>query len=466
MNPRKRRRVRRRIRRVIGATAALALTATALTVLPAGASSTNAHYDANAEESLADIQAYWTTALPATYGRAYKPIPVDRVHPYSAANPPPGCGTRGRTPYREVAGNAFYCEQGDFIAYDEQELIPALRQKFGEVAVGLVLAHEIGHAVQARVGAPDGAFVYIELQADCFAGAWTRHVADGSGTALQVSGDDLDRALAGFLELRDPSGVDGSQDGAHGNAFDRVSAFQDGLTGGAGACRDYEGNPPEVTEEGFTSSQDQAINGDLPLDEALPLVTKSLDAYWNAAIKAYDSTPKLVASRSATVSCPGGSDGGVLSDTVIYCADSDTIVYASATLAKASTEIGDLAAGVYVAAAWSSAVQHDLGQKLGTKQARTTAECLVGAWAGDVDRGTGAARNQKFSLSPGDLDEVVATFVATDVAQSKVDRGSVFDRVTLFRAGFEDGARACLGSSGSGSSGSGSGSSGSGSRAI
>ncbi len=444
-NPRKRRRIRRRIRRAAGATLAVALTATTFLVLPAGASS-DGHYSADADQSLADIQAFWATELPATYGRTYKPIPANRVYPYSSDDPPPGCGTRGTTPYREVAGNAFYCEEGDFIAYDVEGLIPALQKKYGDVAVGLVLAHEMGHAVQGRVGAPEGAFVYIELQADCFAGAWTQHVADGDDTDLRLSEDDVDRALSGFLDLRDPSGTDGGQAGAHGNAFDRVSAFQDGLTDGASACRAYENNPPEVTEAGFVSSEDQAINGDPPLDESLPMITKSLDAFWDANAKKYDGAPELVASKSGSLSCPGGSDGGVLSDSVIYCADTDSIVYASTALQKASDEIGDMGAGVFVAAAWASAVQHDVGYKVGTDQARATSDCLTGGWAGAVQRGTATTAGTKkaaISFSPGDLDEVIAAFVATDGTQSKVDRGSVFDRMREFRRGFDGGPEAC-----------------------
>jgi transcriptional regulator of nitric oxide reductase len=46
---------------------------------------------------------------------------------------------------------------------------------------------------------------------------------------------------------------------------------------------------------------------------------------------------------------------------------------------------------------------------------------------------------------------VVATFVATDSTTSQggsssVDRGSVFDRVELFRTGFDHGAKACFSS--------------------
>ena len=449
-NPRRRRRIRRRIRRLTAAAIAVALTAVALLVIPAGAESTghgssDGHYSASAEESLADIQAFWARALPATYGLAYESIPASRVVAYSSDAPPPACGTRGTTPYREVAGNAFYCEAGDFIAYDVEALIPALQEKYGDVAVGLVLAHEIGHAIQARAGAPDGAFVYIELQADCFAGAWARHVADGDHTDLRLSEDDLDRALSGFLDLRDPSGTEGGQQGAHGNAFDRVSAFQDGLTGGTSACRGYETSPPDVTEAGFASYEDQQVNGDPPLDESLPLVTENLDAYWNDIAREYDGAPRLVASKSTTLTCPGGSDGGVVSDTVIYCADTDSIVYATATLQKASNEIGDMGAGVYVAAAWASAVQSDLGYDLGSSRARAVSECLTGAWAGAVEAGTATTnRDAAISFSPGDLDEVIAAFVATDGQSSKVDRGTVFDRFTQFRTGFEDGPNACV----------------------
>ena len=70
---------------------------------------------------------------------------------------------------------------------------------------------------------------------------------------MHLSSDDLDTALAGLLTLSDPSGIDGAQDGAHGNGFDRVGAFQDGYEGGAETCAAYESNPPDVTESGYTS---------------------------------------------------------------------------------------------------------------------------------------------------------------------------------------------------------------------
>jgi predicted metalloprotease len=418
----------------------MAALAVPLLVVPAGADA--ARCDADANTSIADIQSFWAKTMPAVYGRAYDAIPSDRVFAYSAANPPPGCGTRGNTPYEQVAGNAFYCDEGKFIAYDAEQLIPRLRASFGDFAVGLVLAHELGHAVQGQVGYPGNASIYVELQADCFAGAWAQRVATGTDTALHLSTADLDRALAGFLQLRDPSGVDGGQDGAHGNAFDRVSAFQDGLQSGAEACKAYTRTPPEVTETAFTSYADQATNGDLPLDQALPLLEQSLDGYWSQTVPSA-AAPEVVASpRNDAPTCSGPSDGGVLADTVVYCAGTNTITYAAATLDGAVHDIGDLGAGVYVAAAWSSAVEHATGVPIGTTTARATAECLTGAWAGNVQRDT-ASGSGKFSFSPGDLDEVVATFVATGDGSGPVDRSSVFDRVARFRTGFDGGPNAC-----------------------
>ncbi|MFI5053676.1 MAG: neutral zinc metallopeptidase, partial [Acidimicrobiia bacterium] len=215
-------------------------------------------YDASIDATIADIQGFWTTTMPDVYGQSYVPIPADRITSYSATNPPPNCDDGGQTtaPYDQVKGNAFYCANGNFVAYDEDGLLTPLRAKFGDFAVGLVLAHEWGHAVQTQVGFQASASVYLESQADCFAGAWAQHVANSDDSNVHLSASDLDSALAGLLQLSDPSGVDGSENGAHGNGFDRVGAFQDGYEGGASACADYQNNPPTVTESGYTSATD------------------------------------------------------------------------------------------------------------------------------------------------------------------------------------------------------------------
>jgi predicted metalloprotease len=389
--------------------------------------------------------------MPDVYGMQYPAIPTSRVFPYSSSNPPPNCDDGGKTttPYQEIAGNAFYCSNGDFVAYDEEGLIPKLRQQYGEFAVGLVFAHELGHAIQARVDYNPGASVYLEQQADCFAGSWAQHVATSTDANVHLSKDDLDTALAGLLALRDPSGIDGSQDGAHGNGFDRVSAFQDGYEGGAQACADYQQHPPTVTESGYSSQSDYADNGNLSMSELLPLVEDSMKTYWSSATSKFTGATKIVAGNPAAAadSCPTG-DQGALSDAAVYCAATDTVTYDPQQLAAEHDSIGDFAPAVVLATEYAASVQHALGRDVQSAAGRRASVCLAGAWAADVggetagSAGSSSGSGGGSSLSPGDLDEAVSALVANH--SGNVDRGSAFDRVSAFRTGFHGGASACV----------------------
>ena len=82
-------------------------------------------------------------------------------------------------------------------------LFPEQRDKFGDFAVPLILAHEWGHAIQARSNFT-ARTVTRELQADCFAGAWSKHAQDDK--VFDVTSADLDGALAGILDVRDTPG--------------------------------------------------------------------------------------------------------------------------------------------------------------------------------------------------------------------------------------------------------------------
>ncbi|HEX5587359.1 MAG TPA: neutral zinc metallopeptidase [Acidimicrobiia bacterium] len=440
---RERRQATTRQRRLLTLVVApIAIAVLAVSTMGAAPSGGNTPFSASADETIADLQQYWATTMPDVYGQQYESIPADRQFPYSSSNPPPGCGTRGNTPYSEVAGNAFYCSQGDFIAWDTEQLFPKLSQQFGPFAPALVLAHEWGHAIQARVGFDSSQTIYLEQQADCFAGSWAAHVASGD-SSLSLSDDDLDRALAGMLQLSDPVGIDGSQDGAHGNGFDRVSAFQDGVEGGAAACAAYANDPPSITESAFTSQADYASGGDMALDELVPAIEKALDGYWSDAVGTKTSAPTLVSSTSTSAgasSCDGGTDGGVLVDSVTYCPSSNTIVYDPATLREANSSVGDFGAALLLATEWSSAVQHDLGDAVDTSAARRTSTCMTGAFTGSLDGSRRSSRTDGITLSPGDLDEVVSMLVGVKAGD---DRGRAFDRVAAFRVGYTKGVTAC-----------------------
>jgi predicted metalloprotease len=86
--------------------------------------------------------------------------------------------------------------------------------------------------MQTRLPEQERLGVLTELQADCFAGAWSRHVQD---EGLLEAGD-LDEATLAVFSARDVPGTDFTDPAAHGSGFERTRAFTDGYADGPGAC--------------------------------------------------------------------------------------------------------------------------------------------------------------------------------------------------------------------------------------
>ena len=158
-------------------------------------------YDGFLTAAFKDIESFWAEQFPELYGSAFTPL---SGHIYAAypdrSDPIPGCGTRV-TDYREIEGNAFYCVNGDFMAYDDAELLPQLVNQLGQGAVAVVLAHEFGHAVQSRANEFDQPTILKEQQADCFAGAWAAHIARGESDVVDLHRQGHPR----WLDRHDPS---------------------------------------------------------------------------------------------------------------------------------------------------------------------------------------------------------------------------------------------------------------------
>ncbi len=194
-------------------------------------------YDDIAPIITTDLERYWTEVMPEIYGVDW--IPLTAFGPYFVSDPDtlPGCGDEAIDP-SEYAGNAFYCTADDYIAWDEEGLMPALYEDFGDFAVAMVIAHEWGHAVQARAEVSGTPFE-LEQQADCFAGAWVASVILEKSENLTLSPGDLDEAISGFVVFRDAPGTAMDDPNARGSAFQRVSAFQDGVINGAEPCASY-----------------------------------------------------------------------------------------------------------------------------------------------------------------------------------------------------------------------------------
>ncbi|MGH8089010.1 MAG: neutral zinc metallopeptidase, partial [Stenotrophomonas sp.] len=101
----------------------------------------------------------------------------------------------------------------------------------GDAWVYLVIAHEWGHAIQARLSRALGSR-QAELQADCFAGA-VLYGAHNDGTLQFEQGDEKEIANA-LARIADDTPW--TKQGDHGDPFQRIQAFGTGRSGGVMAC--------------------------------------------------------------------------------------------------------------------------------------------------------------------------------------------------------------------------------------
>lgn len=182
-------------------------------------SGADAAWMAETRDAVGVVDDFWRTHWNQHFTGTYRSPKV--VGTYTPNTPrAPMCGSQPAVPY-----NAFYCPAGDFIAWDGRLMRDGYAQ--GDSWVYLVIAHEWGHAVQRRVlGLKD---VAQELQADCLAGA----TLFGS-EELRFEPGDTDELAQALTSLADESPWTNSQD--HGNADQRLSAFDTGGRGGVDAC--------------------------------------------------------------------------------------------------------------------------------------------------------------------------------------------------------------------------------------
>lgn len=427
-------------------------------------------YDAFLTTAFQDIESFWATAFPDTYDSPWEPLEGGIFAAYPGRESAiPGCGSPTSS-YEDVqVGTAFYCIDGDFMAYDDDDGLPALVDELGKEAVAIVLAHEFGHAIQSRAGEWDQPGVLKEQQADCFAGAWAAHVAAGESGAIRFDDADVRAGLIAMIEVRDPIDGQGLADEmAHGTGFDRVSAFKDGFEGGTARCATFftEGRERTLIDIPFDPTDTNA--GNLPVIDPAPdpttgpndvitLIPASLDFYWSlltAQNQVTFTAPAFAAFRSdgPYPSC-GGLEGDQWVGQVHYCPEDDVVHwdqdFAVALLDQAFT--GDMTIGYLFASAYSDAVLHALGSVTTGEQRVLYADCLTGSWVQSIVPPIPADRENQLGLSAGDLDEAVVVAIATADEHADTDvNGSPFEKIGAFRTGVLDGIDRCNARYGSG----------------
>jgi predicted metalloprotease len=394
-----------------------------------------------------DVEKFWRDSFPATFsGKQWESL---RGGYYSVdtkdnTSPAPPCTDQAS----DVEGNAFYCPTADAIAWDRAALLPVLKERFGEASVMLVLAHEMGHAVQRRAGItpqveranPDKyPTILLEAQADCYAGSFVKWVTDGKADRLQVQQDALDPALEAMVAFRDPVGTTQSAEGAHGDAFDRVSAFQDGFDKGAKLCADMSVDNRTFTQKGFTSVEDRASGGNISLSETLDGINKDINTYLQTEVAKLGKqwkNPKLqeVGTEPA---CSRGDQGPAA-----FCQDKGEVdVESKGILAEIHQEIGDWSTGTIISSRYGAAVLATLGKPGTGRDAQRQVLCVAGAYSGNL-----LQKDDGYRLSPGDLDEAVQVLLRYDYAARDLEGNAPatgFERVSDFRTGAVGGFTAC-----------------------
>jgi len=387
-----------------------------------------------------DIQDFWqknyADYLPGEFE------PVETLVSYDSTDPssPEVCGSQ-----TYELPNASFCYPINVMAWDRGAFLPVGQKYFGDMGVVGVIAHEYGHALQWMAGlvTMETPVLVKEQQADCFAGVYLRSVAAGESSRFTLStGEGLNRVLAGVIYIRDPVTVGAPAD-AHGNALDRVSAFQMGFSGNADQCaaideaeiKQRQGDLPE----NVVAYDDTDPVLDSPIDEDLlsSLMDRLTDIFQPS------EAPTLRTQR-------GACSEATVSEPTAYCPASNTVYVnlpelraAGQTKTEEEDEVlvqGDNTALSMVASRYALAIQQERGVQLDTPVAAVRTACLTGVAQGQMTEGD-------FVLSPGDTDEAVAGLLTNGLVASDVDGTPApagFTRILAYRLGLTSDVDECF----------------------
>lgn len=214
----------------------------------------NTDDDCRVEGAAASLETYWAGIAP-DMGFDYV-SPTDTVIFDGATST--GCGDA------TSSVGPFYCP-ADSTIYLDTAFYAELRSQFGATGGPLaqmyIIAHEWGHHIQNVAGISEGLdlqnsgadsdSVRLELQADCFAGAWVGAaptILDENGVAFlepvtqQEIADALNAAASvGDDNIQEQSGGAANPEAwTHGSSESRQKWFQIGHDGGPAACNTFE----------------------------------------------------------------------------------------------------------------------------------------------------------------------------------------------------------------------------------
>lgn len=396
--------------------------------------------DAVIAAAITDLEEYWSEQFPEVFGEDYEPV-TGGFYAWSPSEALPACAESED----DIGGNAYYCGYQDEVAWDDTTLMPYLLETYGDLAVAVVMAHEWGHAVQARVGY-EAEPVTFEQQADCYAGAWVAYAMDGGSEFFEPDGRSMDYALAGFVELGDLPGSSALDPMAHGSAFDRINSFQEGFEDGNAACAAYTDASvlARIVQIPFLTIDDVESGGNAPYADIFSMIDADLNDYWSTIAPEYLGEDWVGLSAGTAFDSVFGAtcgDDKVRESVVFYCAADRSVFYDDEEYMPTVYEsFGDFGVALEYSLEFNIGALTEYDAVPNGEDARLElVECLAGAWTASIfeeERATSEMR-----LSAGDFDEAIQVIIATSAND---EPGSAFDRVAAFRSGVMGTASACF----------------------
>jgi predicted metalloprotease len=187
------------------------------------------------------LEDYWAKTLPEQGNTEFRPATIQTF----AGAVQTGCGQASS----QVG--PFYCPPDEQIYLDtsffQDVLEGQLGGQGGDFVEAYVLGHEYGHHIQNLLGTmgrvrtqkgADSDAVRLELQADCYAGMWTKDASDGDGIFAELDQGDIEEALdsakaVGDDRIQQRSGQGVNPDGwTHGSSEERMRWFTTGYQQG------------------------------------------------------------------------------------------------------------------------------------------------------------------------------------------------------------------------------------------
>ena len=398
--------------------------------------------DELAASSISDIEDFWATAYPETFEKDFSPVKALISWDAGGYESQEFCG---EDTYGLV--NAGFCFLDNTIGWDRGELLPSLRDDFGDIAVTNVLAHEYGHAIQRQAGLnkKNTPTLVAEQQADCFAGAYMRWVAAGNSQRFTLStGDGLNGLLAAVISFRDPLLSEGEYaPGAneHGSAFERITAFQFGFTDGAASCAAIDAKEIAQRRGDLPVELQQDQTGEWPVSqESVKAIVDALGTLFSPA-----DPPKLSLDADSAKACADARP----SPPVSFCPATNTIAVDMSQLAAMGTPSGqegntgavsgDNTAYSVLVSRYMLALQHEHGGlTLDNAEAALRTACLTGVATTKMTNAVTTSDGNTVALSAGDLDEAVSGLLTNGLVASDVNGETVpsgFSRMDAFRTG-------------------------------